>query len=81
MLLLEYAPLGNLDAVLNSRRGLSRGMQHRIALQVCMTVAMVVIGYSVNLVAHSTLVVRENESSVGNQQKFLSAKVCSVCRR
>lgn len=35
MLLLEYAPLGNLDSALKSGRGrLSRGMQHRIALQV-----------------------------------------------
>jgi len=35
MLLLEHAPLGNLDDTLKSGRGpLSRGMQHRITLQV-----------------------------------------------
>ena len=35
MLLLEFAPLGNLDDHLKSGRGpLSRGMQHRIGLQV-----------------------------------------------
>lgn len=34
MLLLEHAPLGNLAEMLVSGRGLSRGMEHRIALQV-----------------------------------------------
>ncbi|XP_066910752.1 leucine-rich repeat serine/threonine-protein kinase 2-like isoform X2 [Clytia hemisphaerica] len=34
MLLLEYAPLGNLDVVLKSGRAMSRGIQHRIGLQI-----------------------------------------------
>ncbi|XP_057306115.1 leucine-rich repeat serine/threonine-protein kinase 2-like isoform X1 [Hydractinia symbiolongicarpus] len=34
LLLLEYAPLGNLENTLTSGRGLSRGMQHRIAVQI-----------------------------------------------
>ena len=33
-LLLEYAPLGSLASALTSKRDLSKGLKHRIALQV-----------------------------------------------